>query len=131
MIPVTSLQFLLANLRSQQSTLQSSQINFGWTDNLEPPYATVYDYTFDINRDTINGVRNVHFSLTVIGANVDQAEKIAYDLNEVLDQSQAITPQCMMCLLESWETGQVNPNNLYQVGVKMSFLLQEDMGKAT
>jgi hypothetical protein len=130
MVDLTTLQNLLAQLRVQ-GPLDASLVYFGHTDNLQPPYAIVEAYSHEWDRDTqvspnIGGIRVSHFSLLIIGKNTDQAESYASKFNAILDANETLTPSCIRCLNDTWETGITDPVNLYQVGVRLTYTLFED-----
>ncbi|WP_161967141.1 hypothetical protein [Fimbriiglobus ruber] len=112
-----------------QSALPPENINFGFTDKVTLPFASIENYSHEWDRDTQNGVRVSKFSVLVMGKTCDQAEQTALALNNILDKNTTLTPQTMMCLQETWETGLTDPNNLYQTGVRLTFTLFEDPNK--
>src|SRR4051794_25440207 len=124
----TTLQNLMTALRAA-APVDATSINFGWTDGLVPPYVTVTEYSHQIDRDTLNGVREATFSVLCVGKNVDEAEQTALAVDTILDRAEGLTPQSVdgvCCLQTSWQTGLVDPVNLYQQGVKLTYQLFED-----
>ena len=126
----TTLQNIMQFLQ-RSGVLPAAQVNFGYTDALKPPYACVTSYSHEIERDTGSGLRECRFTLLSIGKNIDEAENTAKAFDDLLDKSETVTPQTagQGCLQESWESGRVSPDNLYQSGTRVEYLLFEDPSK--
>lgn len=121
----TTLQSLISSIRTA-NLLDPELINFGWTDGLHPPYATVTDYSHEWEYDTSGGgVKTARFVLVVVGRNVDEAERTAAEFDGFLHNNRTLTPACIGCLQETWETGLLDPTNLYQNAVKITYTLFE------
>lgn len=109
--------------------LPATQVNFGWTDKLKPPYATVTNYKSSVEWDTGNGFKHAQFTLLVIGKNVDEAETYAGEFDNFINKNTSLTPGTANCLQSGWETGLVSPDNLYQSGVRLEYDLWVDPDK--
>lgn len=131
---MTNLQNLILSIRNNSVSFSvpvpPENVNFGFTDGLSPPYVTVSEYSQTWDQDTGNeGVIKANVTVLCIGKNVDEAESVADGVNTYLSNNLAVTPQCIGILPESWETGQTDPNNLYQCGVKLVYTLWIDPTK--
>ncbi len=104
----------------------ANQVNYGMTDKLIPPYITVTDYSHTLEYDTSGPtIKNAAFTVTVFDKSQDDAENIAAQVDDLINNNQSLTPQTMGCLQTGYMVGQM-AEQLYQFGAEMKYELIED-----
>ncbi len=125
----TTLQNIMRAIRAG-GFVPTSQVNYGYTDNLIPPYITVTDYSHTLQYDTSGPVlRDAAFTVTVFDKSQDDAENVASQVDDLINNNLTLTPQTIGCFQEGYTVGQM-AEKLYQFGVEMKYTLQEDINKA-
>lgn len=122
----STLQNIIAAIRDIRA-VDPINVNYGWTDNREPPYVNVLDYQHTITYDTHGpAVKDATYTVQVVDKSQDAAETIAARIDDVLNASTTLTPTTMRNLQESYKVGQMD-EKLYQFGVQIGYSLKESI----
>lgn len=123
---MTTLQNIISTIRNS-GIVPPTQVNYGWTDNLKPPYLAVTDFEYGIVYQTCgDAIRHSTFHVICFDINSDNAESNALKVLALLDTSTTLTPSTSRCLLEHYKVGQMK-EELYQWGVDLQFRLEESI----
>lgn len=122
---MTPLQLLLAALRTA-FIVDPAKVNFGLADNLQPPYAMVetFDYNTNLSTGPKQGLYEGQFGLVIVGKNIDEAETIALAFDNFLNLNNTVIAGDVPSIgvyKTSWQSGQIDPKDLYQSGVRITY----------
>lgn len=124
----TTLQHIIRAIR-QANLVPPSQVNYGVTDRLEPPYISVLDYRHELTYDTSGPVlKEAKYKVVVLAKDVDTAEALAGQVDDLINNNLTLTPQTTGSFQESYMVGQM-AERLYQFGVEIEYSLKEDPNK--
>lgn len=107
--------------------LPAAKVNYGTTDGLEPPYISVADYRHTLDYDTGGpALKRATFAVRVIDKSQDDAETLAGQVDDLINNNLDLTPSTIGCLQTSYAVGQL-AERLYQFGVEIAYELTEDI----
>lgn len=122
----TTLQNIMSAIRGE-SFVPAAQVNYGYTDNLIPPYITLTEYSHTLEYDTSGPVlKDAVFTVTVFDKSQDEAEAIAEQVDDFVNNNLELTPQAIGCFQTAYTVGQM-AERLYQFGVEIKYELKEDI----
>ena len=125
----TTLQNIMTTLRGA-NILPAAQINYGLSDNLQPPYVALDAYEFTQEYDSCKAeIRKSTFHVIVVAKDADSVQTTAQAFFALLDTSTTLTPQTMRCYLTRYKIGQALEGNtgLYQWIVDTEWELLESL----
>src|SRR3954453_898977 len=103
----TTLQNIISTIRDIRA-VDPAKVNYGITDNLQPPYVNVLNYEHTITYDTSGpAIKDATYVVMVVDKSQDNAEAIATQIDDVLNNSATVTPTTMRNLQDSYKVGQM------------------------
>lgn len=107
--------------------VESTKVNYGIVESLQPPYINVIDFKYRHVYDTCGpAIRSSTFHVVIVAADADTAENYGEQVIGLFDNATNITPSTSRCLLEQYQIGQ-SSENLYQYIVDIEFRLEESI----
>lgn len=127
---MTPLQSIMATVRNA-NILLPAQVNYGITDNLQPPYISIdgFEYTHEYQTCTTPALRKSLFHVICVDKTADSVQEIGERVISLLDESTSVTPETSRCLLQRYKIGQsiIGDKALYQWVVDIAFELNESL----